>query len=117
MKVLIVDDEAEIVEFLANFLKRKGVKVFIATTGSDALVIFKKQNPDIVLLDISIPDIDGLRLLKEMKSESEEAKVIMVTGKDDKNTIAKANKLGANDYIIKPLELDNLYFVVSKYIK
>lgn len=115
-KVLIVDDEQEVVEFLGNFLGRKQVKVFIATNAKDALNIFRKNTPDLVLLDIGMPEVDGIQLLKIIKKEKRNTRVIMVTGKNDKASINKANKLGANDYITKPLELANLYSVVSKYI-
>ena len=115
--ILIVDDETEIVEFLSNFLRRKNTKVFIATSGNQALELFKDNDFDLVLLDIGIPDIDGLKILEIVKRIDENLKVIMVTGKDDDESVIKAQKLGASDYITKPLELGNLYSVVSKHLK
>ena len=115
-KVLITDDEIEIVEFLSSFLKRKNVQVTVATDGSKALQLFQEQHPDLVLLDIGIPILDGLKVLEKIKKERPDVKVIMVTGKGDQDSIAQADKLGADDYLTKPLELSELYSVVAKYL-
>ncbi|MBN2119986.1 MAG: response regulator [Candidatus Omnitrophica bacterium] len=115
-KVLITDDELEIVEFLSTFLKRRNVQVVIATSGGQALDIFRRQPPDLMLLDIDMPDMNGLKILEIVKSENKRTKVIMVTGKDDKVSISKATKLGAEGYITKPLELSELYSVVAKHL-
>ena len=116
-KVLIVDDESEIVDFLRNFLRRKGIQVLVANSGVQALDVFNKHTPAIILMDINMPDIDGLAVLKEIRTKDRFVKIIMVTGKDDKESIREADTLGANDYIIKPLELDNLYSTIVKYLK
>ena len=115
--VLIVDDELEIVEFLRNFLRRKQTSVKVATDGDSALRIFREQKPDLTLLDIGMPKLDGLQLLKIMRKLRPEAAIVMVTGREDKIAIDKANKLGACDYIVKPLELDKLHSVVCQYLK
>ena len=115
-KVLITDDEVEIVEFLSSFLRRKKVRVAVATDGNKALELFEEYGPDLMLLDIGIPVFDGLKVLKHVKKRRPEVKVIMVTGKDDKDSVAQADKLGADGYITKPLELSELYSVVSKYL-
>ncbi|MDD4955301.1 MAG: response regulator [Candidatus Omnitrophica bacterium] len=107
-KILIVDDEVEIVDFLARFLQRLGVVAIKASNGQDALKKFNEEHPDSVFLDIQMPDKDGITLLKEIKKIDDSVKVIMITGKDDKELQAKAKKYGALDYITKPLDLSEL---------
>jgi two-component system response regulator YesN len=115
-KVLISDDEIEIVEFLSSFLKRKKVHVSIATDGNQALELFELHSPDLTLLDIGMPTLNGLQVLKKIKKKNPRAKVIMVTGKGDKESMAAADKLGADGYLTKPLELSELYSIVSKFL-
>lgn len=107
-KILIVDDEVEIVDFLARFLQRLGVVAIKASNAQDALKKFNEERPDSVFLDIQMPDKDGITVLKEIKKVDDAVKVIMITGKDDKELQAKAKKYGALDYITKPLDLSEL---------
>ncbi|MDD3295770.1 MAG: response regulator [Candidatus Omnitrophica bacterium] len=108
-KVLVIDDEVEVVDFLFNFLRRFKIQVEKAVSGKGALEAFMKVKPDWVFLDIKMPDIDGFEVLKAIKSMSPEVNVIMITGKEDKESQDKARKLGAFDYIIKPLDLEQLH--------
>lgn len=116
IKFLIVDDEIEVVSFLNNFLKRKGIKVFTAINGKDALDVFTQEKPEFVLLDINIPGEDGFSILKTIKDLSGQTKVIMITARDDKVSVAKAKRMGAEDYIIKPMELEDLDRIISKHL-
>ncbi|MCD6229150.1 MAG: response regulator [Candidatus Omnitrophica bacterium] len=116
-KVLIVDDEVEVAEFLSSFLKRKGLKPFTANDARKALEIFTQKKPDLILLDVKMPGEDGFFVLKKVKEASKDVKVIMITARDDKPSIIKAKRMGAEDYLIKPIELENLDTVISKYIK
>lgn len=115
-KALIVDDEAEVVEFLANFLKRREVKTYTVTSGKEALKILKEQDIDFMLLDINMPQMDGIELLKIIRRENINTKVIMVTGREDKASISKARKFGVEEYIVKPLELEQLHSVITKLL-
>ena len=116
-KILVVDDEREIVEFLSSFLRRREVSVYISTSGKDALTVFSQRKPDVVFLDVNLGDIDGFSILEKMKKMDENAKVIMITAKGDKVSITKAKKLGAMDYLVKPLDLEELYSKLSLYLK
>ena len=116
-KVLVVDDEVEVVEFLKSFLMRKGAKVITATNARDAVEIFTKENPQIVILDVRMPGEDGFFVLEKIREVSLETKVIMVTAREDKTSISKAKKFGAEDYLIKPIELEVLDSLISQYIK
>jgi len=115
-KILIVDDEVEITEFLSNFLKRFEVKSKRASDAKAALAVFDTLNPDWVFLDISMPDMDGFQLLSEFKKKNPKLKAMMITGKDDKQSQDRAKELGALDYIIKPLDLEDLHKKIQKYI-
>jgi DNA-binding response OmpR family regulator len=115
-KVLIVDDEKEIVEFLERFLKRFTLDVVKATGGNEAIEFYKIHNPDCVFLDIKMPDKDGIAVLKELRAINPALKVIMLTGKEEKEFQEKAKKYGALDYITKPLDLAELSKKIEKYV-
>lgn len=119
-KVLIVDDEKEIVEFLSNFLRRKNIKVFCATNVEEAIDIFIKERPELVFLDIKMdmPE-DGFVVLEKIRevASEEETKVIMLTGKEERSAMIKSKKLGAQDYLIKPIDLVAFDRLVSHYLE
>ena len=115
-KVLIVDDEAEIVDFLENFLKRFKIESRKAINGKQALDLYEQFKPDWVFLDIKMPDVDGFDVLKKIRKLGNDAKVIMITGRDDKDSQTKAKKLGAVDYVVKPLDLEELHQKIQIYI-
>lgn len=115
-KILIVDDEIEVVDFLNTFLRRRGARVFTATDAKAALDLFSLQKPNLVLLDVSMPGEDGLSMLKKMKETERATNVIMITARDDRDSITKARNLGAGSYLVKPIELETLDCIVSRYI-
>lgn len=116
-KILVVDDEHEICDFVGNFLKERGYQVFTALNGDEALSIIKKERPELVLLDIKMQGMDGIAVLKHIKSFDKSITVIMVTALDDQDRMNEASRLGASDYITKPLELDHLEKSVEKNLK
>ena len=107
-KILVVDDEIEVVQLLKDFLTSKGYEVYTALNGAEALAWVKEVKPDIVLLDIIMPGIGGIDTLKEIKKIDPTTAVIMVTGLIDEELANKTIKLGAFDYIIKPINIDYL---------
>ena len=118
-KLLIVDDEADIREFAANFFRRRKIDVQTATSGEEALGVIEKNRPDLVLLDIKMEGIDGVETLKQIRQRDKELKVIMVTGKkpEEENSFEQCKGLGAINYIHKPLELDELERIVIEALK
>ncbi len=116
MKILVVDDEVEVANFLCAFLSRLGLKTKKANCAKEALEVFNEYNPDWVFLDIKMPDIDGLELLKRIKEIKSEVNAIMITGKDDESVQVQARALGAKDYLVKPMDLDEMRKVIGKYI-
>jgi two-component system, NtrC family, response regulator AtoC len=108
--LLIVDDEPTILESISMFMSEKGHTVHTAATVKQAVVLFEKVNPQVVILDIRLTDGSGLDALRQMKAVNPLAKIIMITAFQDMETTIEAMKLGAYDYIHKPLdalELDN----------
>ncbi len=103
--VLLVEDERSIAEPFARALARNGFRALIASTGRDALAIRRDADPDIVLLDLALPDIDGRDLARQLRSESE-IPIIMVTARGTVTDRIVGLELGADDYIVKPFATD-----------
>ncbi len=114
--LLIVDDEADVREFAANFFRKRKINVTTAASGEEALKILEQKKPDLVLLDIKMTGIDGVETLKRIRNLDNKLKVIMVTGKkpEEEQSFDICKELGACDYIHKPLELDELERVVLR---
>jgi DNA-binding response OmpR family regulator len=107
-KLLIVDDEVEICEFLKSFFEDRDFDVAVANGGAQALEKVALFHPEVVLLDIQMPGMDGLQVLKKLKETYPKVKVIMVTAVETQEKIEEAMRLGADNYITKPLSLEYL---------
>lgn len=106
--VLIVDDEPTILKSLGGLLSDEGYEVLTASNGYEALKIIDTESPDLILLDIWMPGIDGINTLKEIKAADPSLPVIIITGHGTIETAVKATKLGAFDFIEKPLSIDKV---------
>ncbi len=107
MKILVVDDDPDIVKLLKYFLEAKGRQVQTASNGAEALELFKKEPPDLVILDVILPGMDGWAVLQKIR-ESSQVPVLMLTGKDTPTDKVKGLLSGADDYIAKPFDLAEL---------
>ena len=107
-RVLVVDDEADAVELLQEFLASKGYEVVTAFNGEEALQRLKADRPHLILLDVRMPGMSGLEVLREVRRVDQEVGVIMVTAVNEEETGRQALALGAFDYIVKPLDLGYL---------
>lgn len=116
-KILVVDDETDICDFVKTFFKERGFQVFTALNSEEALLITKRDKPDLVLLDIKMKGMDGLAVLKHIRELDKTIKIIMVTALEDQEKIHEAYKLGAIDYITKPLALDYLEEAVGRNLR
>lgn len=112
IKLLIVDDEKGLCSYLKDFFKPRGYEVFTATNGQDALSIVGKESPELVFLDIHMPGMDGLEVLRQIKEASKQTKVIMITVIEDADTREKAKVFGADEFIKKPFTTNYLEDVV-----
>jgi DNA-binding response OmpR family regulator len=107
-KILVVDDEPEVRQLMEHFLTERGYDVRIAENGRLALVALDTFTPDVVLLDMHMPEMDGLETLRRLAVRSPSLPVIMITVNDDIETTARLLQLGAADYVPKPFNLEYL---------
>ena len=112
--ILVVDDEEGIRESVREILSDEGYRVLEASDGTGVLELIRKERPHLVLLDIWMPQVDGIGLLKEIKEQQPEVDVIMISGHGNIHTAVTATKLGAFDFIEKPLSLDGLLLTVRR---
>jgi len=117
--ILVVDDHEEIREALSEILEEEGHDISQAVDGLDALEAINKSRPDVVLLDIAMPGMDGLETLQRIKSQPELANipVIMVTAQGDRQNMVKAVQLGVRDYVTKPWEPGEVEMCVNWALK
>jgi len=115
-RILVVDDEVDLAESIAFFLKRAGYAVSVATNGDDALELMQKQAFDLVLTDLRMPRMTGLQLLAAAKSRDPDIEVLVITGFPEIQTAVSAIKQGAFDYITKPVAEKDLMQRVEKAI-
>jgi DNA-binding NtrC family response regulator len=115
-KILVIDDEPSILESLNMFLTEKGHKVFTALTGTRGIELFSKQLFHVVIMDIRLPDSNGLDILKIMIKEKKSSKIIMITAFQDMETTILAMKRGAFDYIHKPLDVNDIEKAVNRAV-
>jgi len=112
--ILIIDDKHAILESLEMFFTEKGYHVLTADRGRDGLRRFREHDPQVVILDIRLPDVDGIALLEQIQEAEHPCKVIMITAFQDMETTIQAMKLGAYDYIHKPLDVDKIEKAVER---
>ena len=108
MKLLIVDDEVEICDFLKSFFEERNFEVKTASSGQAALDVAEQFRPNVMLLDIKMPVMDGIQVLGSIKKKYPKTKVIMVTALETRDKIEECLRLGADNYITKPLSLEYL---------
>jgi UDP-3-O-acyl N-acetylglucosamine deacetylase len=113
-KVLIVDDEEGVAQSIAGVLEDEGFRVTTARGGEEAIGVFQKEEPDVTLLDIWMPGMDGIEVLRRLKWMSPDCQVIMISGHATISTAMAAVKLGAFDFIEKPLSLDVLLMTIRR---
>lgn len=114
--ILIVDDKLNVQIMLCDFLTSKGFNVLCASNGRDAQLLLKKQTPDLILLDIMMPQMDGYQFLEQLREKSE-LPVIMVTAKQQESDLVKGFALGADDYISKPFSMAELFARIQAVLK
>ena len=112
-KILIIDDEYSILETLEMFLTEKGHETHTASTGAQGMMLFEREKPDVVILDIRLPDESGLDLLAKIRGSAPDARVIVITAFHDMETTIEAMKRGGYEYITKPLDADEMEKAVN----
>jgi len=112
-KILVVDDDPEVRMATRDFLTSKGYAVAVAEGGREALTLLALTTADVVLLDVAMPDMDGMETLKRIISAHPDMPVIMVTANADIEITSKVLQMGAADYVPKPFDLDYLDQAIS----
>lgn len=112
--ILVIEDDALVRKTLISQLGRRGFEVIAAGTGEDGVRIFGEAGPDIVLLDVRLPDTDGLDVLRRIKDKNRRAIILVMTAFDDMKTTVEAIKLGAFEYLVKPLDATELDLTIDK---
>ena len=114
--ILVVDDEAQIRDTLEGVLTDEGYKALLAESGEECLEILRHNSPDVVLLDIWLPGMDGLETLEKLVEREDHPEVIMISGHGNIESAVRATKLGAFDFLEKPLSLERTLIVLKNAI-
>ncbi|HYC83791.1 MAG TPA: response regulator, partial [Chryseosolibacter sp.] len=113
-KILIIDDDKDLCFVLKRFLSKHGFEVLEATTGKLALELLESVEPDLILCDFRLEDMSGSSILKKIKEKSPSVPVIIITGYSNIKTAVEVMKLGAMDYVTKPLLPDEILLTIRK---
>ena len=117
-KVLVVDDEPAIGDIVSRYLKRAGYDTAVAATGKDALGQAEESCPDVVVLDLMLPDIDGLEVMRRLRKENHKrAAIILLTARGEESDRITGLRLGADDYVVKPFSPGELVARVEAVLR
>lgn len=112
-RVMLVDDEIEFIQTLVKRLKKRNLEASCAGSGEEALAALEKTPADVVVLDVKMPGMGGIDVLREIKSRHPMVEVIMLTGHADVDVAIEGMELGAFDYLMKPMEIDELLYKIQ----
>ena len=115
-KIMLVDDAAFMRMKCAKLLSANGYEVVEASTGAEAVEAYATSRPDAVLMDITMPDMDGLQALKEIKKIDPDARITMVTVMGQQSIVMEALKAGARDFVVKPFDSERVLAAVTKMV-
>ena len=115
-RILVIDDDENISKVIRLYLEKEGMEALLASNGRAGLEVFSRESPDLVLLDIMMPEMDGIEVIKNIRKESA-VPVIMLTAKGDTFDKVLALELGADDYIVKPFEPKELIARIKAVIR
>ena len=106
--VLVVDDDQDLAEMLGIVLNGAGIEVDLVSRGDEAVEVFRNSQPDLVLLDIMLPGIDGIEVCREIRRQSTRVPIVMLTARGDTHDVVKGLEAGADDYMVKPFKPSEL---------
>ena len=116
-KIVIIDDEAPILELIGQVSRRMGHEVSLFQTGREGMAGMERIKPELLIVDLRIPDMNGLQIISECRQKHPLTQVVMVTGYGSVETAVEAMKLGAFDYLTKPFELDDLQRIINRAVQ
>ena len=116
-RAIVIDDDKDTLDIFCEFLRLKNIDVVgTAKNGLEAFLVYKETKPDIVLMDVMMPDYNGFFGLKKIKEFDENSKIIMVTADLSENTTQRLNELGANKILYKPYEIEDVIKNINKLV-
>jgi DNA-binding response OmpR family regulator len=113
-KLLFIDDEKDFLGICKKFFELKNFKVYTATRGNTGLETAKTENPDLIIMDIRMPESNGIEVLKQLRRFNKDVKVIMLTGFGTAENLQDSSNLGISDFLSKPFDLDTLLSIVNE---
>jgi len=118
-KILVVDDEADLVETIQFALELEGYNVLVASNGEEGLNIARQEKPDLILLDLMLPKLDGYKVCRLLKFDEryKYIPILMLTARTQEKDKILGKETGANEYITKPFEMDELMAKIKSYLK
>ncbi len=117
IKILLAEDDVDLGNVLSHFLKASGYSVTLANDGLEAFSIYKEFRPDICLLDVMMPGMDGFTLASKIKKENDDIPIVFLTAKNQKENRITGLKLGGDDYITKPFEVEELLLRIKNILR
>ncbi len=117
-RILLVDDEPDIIETISFMLQSRDYLVSIASGGQEGIDKAKTEHPDLLLLDIMMPDVNGYDVCMKLKSDEDtkDIPIIMLTAKGESEAVLKSHSIGADDYVVKPFSLPTLLSKLKKFL-
>lgn len=117
IKILVCDDEIFARDAMAKIIRRKGFDVVVASNGEECINLFKQENPEVVFLDVMLPDLDGDHIHQYLKDLNKDTNVYYITGSDIVFTRENAKNAGAKGYLQKPVDIGALFEILDKIKK
>ena len=115
-KVLVIDDELDLLSLLMGVLTDEGYQAFSAANGADGVRLNELENPDLIILDLRMPEMDGIETLRQIRKKDGKVKVVILTGYGSPDTIRDAADLNVSEYLSKPFDNEQLLRVISETI-
>ena len=116
-KVLIIDDETDLQELIKDVLEEKNYQVFCASSGADGILLNEQKNPDLIILDLRMPEMDGIETLRNIRNADDSVIVVILTGYGCPDTIRDATDLNVSEYLSKPFGNSELLDIIDKALK
>ncbi|MCX6280255.1 MAG: response regulator [Bacteroidetes bacterium] len=116
-KILMIDDEPELLEVMKDLLEEENYQVFCASNGAEGIQINEQKNPDLIILDLRMPEMDGIETLRNIRKSDNNVRVVVLTGYGCPDTIRDAADLNVSEYLSKPFENEELVSIISKALE
>jgi len=107
-KIVVIDDEVEVTNALDGLLREEGYEVVVINDETKSMDVIERVSPDLILLDVKMPQLNGIELLKQIKQYNKDIKIVMISGKSTAEDVMESLHQGAENFITKPFDVDNV---------